>query len=138
MRPDLLEPPERLDPRRPIGNVAEDDREEAVLDEVAGEEHTRVADEHDLVAGRVRAALLAQGHGAPAEVELGRPDVGVVRLHELDPLERRGDLGAEGAEHLHELLAALGELGGLTRRCRRSAPHRRSARRRSRARDGSA
>ena len=90
-RPERGQPVERLDPRRPVRRP-EHDREEAVLDEVAREEHSRVRDEHHLVAGGVRAAHLVQLDRPAAQVEGRRAVVRPVRRDDRHALEQLGDL----------------------------------------------
>src|SRR5205823_9570636 len=96
-----------------VGREVREDREEAVLDEVAREEHALLREKDDLVAAGVREAPRAELRPTVAEVEVRRAVVDDVRLDELDALELRRDTLAERPEQLGVAPSLLVELGEL-------------------------
>jgi hypothetical protein len=90
-----LELGEDVDPAAPVGVGVGQDREETVLDEVAGEEDALVGQHDDLVSSRVRRTDVPEVHPRAAEVDLGLAAVGDVGPDELDVGEDVGDLGRE-------------------------------------------
>ena len=94
-----------------------EDREDTLLGEVADEDDAGVRHAHHLVAFGMRQAVGAEFHRAAAEVDrLRRAVIDLVRHDELGAVKRRGDAGAETAEHA-EIGRALGSklvaLGGV-------------------------
>jgi hypothetical protein len=76
---------EQGDPPAPVRVLVRQDREEAVLDEVACEEDPFFRQQHELIAACVRRPVVAEPHGDAAEVELRLiAAVDNVRAHELD------------------------------------------------------
>ncbi|GAA3116220.1 hypothetical protein GCM10020254_73730 [Streptomyces goshikiensis] len=113
-----------------VGREVRRDREDAGLQQIAGEQHPAVH-EDDLVGAGVRGTDLAQQYGTAAEVDLGLALVDQIGVDQFDSFEFGGDRGAQALEHAEiagslapqfgALAAVVDDRGGALERLRAEA-----------------
>ena len=91
---------DRLEPAEPVRVGVGEDREEGVLDQIAGEQHPLLGQEDQLVAFGVDRTDVDQLDRATTEVDRQATGIGEVGRDQIDLGEHGRQPGAEATEHL--------------------------------------